>query len=68
MSARSAAVAGGVTRVSLGAQSFNAHVLETLERRASPDTVREAVAKLRAAGVDEIVTRPDMGRARADAQ
>jgi oxygen-independent coproporphyrinogen-3 oxidase len=44
-------VQGGVSRVSLGAQSFSAHVLETLERRASPDTVRGAVATLRDAGV-----------------
>ena len=34
--------AEGVTRVSLGAQSFQPHLLETLERRASPDVVRRA--------------------------
>jgi oxygen-independent coproporphyrinogen-3 oxidase len=44
-------VDGGVSRVSLGAQSFSAHVLETLERRATPETVRGAVAMLRAAGI-----------------
>jgi oxygen-independent coproporphyrinogen-3 oxidase len=44
-------VEGGVDRVSLGAQSFAPHVLEVLERRADPDTVRGAVAMLRAAGV-----------------
>lgn len=44
-------VESGVTRVSLGAQSFTGHVLETLERRATPDTVRAAVATLREAGV-----------------
>ncbi|HEY1481071.1 MAG TPA: radical SAM family heme chaperone HemW [Gaiellales bacterium] len=38
-------------RVSLGAQSFGARELEVLERRATPDTVREAVATLRRAGV-----------------
>jgi oxygen-independent coproporphyrinogen-3 oxidase len=44
-------VEGGVNRVSLGAQSFDPVVLATLERRASPDVVRAAVATLRAAGV-----------------
>jgi oxygen-independent coproporphyrinogen-3 oxidase len=38
-------------RVSLGAQSFNPRHLATLERLATPDTVRDAVATLRAAGV-----------------
>jgi putative oxygen-independent coproporphyrinogen III oxidase len=38
-------------RVSLGAQSFGAAELAVLERRADPDTVRTAVARLRAAGV-----------------
>ena len=38
-------------RVSLGAQSFAPELLATLERRARPETVREAVATLRAAGV-----------------
>jgi oxygen-independent coproporphyrinogen-3 oxidase len=47
-------VEGGVSRVSLGAQSFNAHVLETLERRATPDTVRAAVATLRGAGIERL--------------
>ena len=41
---------GGVTRVSLGAQSLRPHLLETLERRAQPETVTAAVALLRAAG------------------
>jgi oxygen-independent coproporphyrinogen-3 oxidase len=40
----------GVTRISLGAQSFQRHLLETLERRAVPETVAAAVATLRAAG------------------
>ncbi|MCW2949958.1 MAG: hemN, partial [Thermoleophilia bacterium] len=47
-------VAGGVQRVSLGAQSFSPHVLATLERRAVPDTVRRAVATLRDAGADHL--------------
>ena len=44
----------GVNRISLGAQSFQPHLLETLERRATPDTVRRAVAVLRAAGCDNV--------------
>jgi putative oxygen-independent coproporphyrinogen III oxidase len=46
--------AGGVTRVSVGAQSFRPHLLETLERRATPDAVRSAVYALRDAGFDNI--------------
>jgi oxygen-independent coproporphyrinogen III oxidase len=38
-------------RVSLGAQSFGARELAVLERRATPDTVRGAVATLRRGGV-----------------
>jgi oxygen-independent coproporphyrinogen III oxidase len=41
---------GGVTRVSLGAQSFQPHLLRTLERRAAPETVCRAFGTLRAAG------------------
>jgi oxygen-independent coproporphyrinogen-3 oxidase len=44
----------GVTRVSLGAQSFQPHLLERLERRAGPDQVRRAVAVLRRAGFDNL--------------
>ena len=44
----------GVTRVSLGAQSFRPHLLETLERRATPIVVRAAVYALRDAGFDNI--------------
>jgi oxygen-independent coproporphyrinogen-3 oxidase len=44
----------GVDRVSLGAQSFQAHLLEVLERRARPDDVRRAVATLREAGFDNV--------------
>jgi oxygen-independent coproporphyrinogen-3 oxidase len=46
--------AGGVTRVSLGAQSFRPHLLATLERRAGPDVVRRAVYRLRDASFDNI--------------
>ncbi|HEX5028419.1 MAG TPA: radical SAM family heme chaperone HemW [Gaiellaceae bacterium] len=46
--------AGGVTRVSLGAQSFEPRLLDVLERSASPDDVRRAVSTLRAAGVDNV--------------
>ena len=44
----------GIDRVSLGAQSFQPHLLEMLERRASPDQVRGAVGTLRAAGFDNV--------------
>jgi putative oxygen-independent coproporphyrinogen III oxidase len=44
----------GVTRISLGAQSFRAHLLETLERRATPESVRGAVHTLRDASFDNI--------------
>ena len=47
-------VEGGVNRVSLGAQSFQPHLLEVLERRAQPDDVRRAVYLLRDAGLDNI--------------
>jgi oxygen-independent coproporphyrinogen-3 oxidase len=43
-----------VNRVSLGAQSFQAHLLDVLERRASPDDVRRAVHLLRDAGFDNV--------------
>jgi oxygen-independent coproporphyrinogen-3 oxidase len=46
--------AHGVTRVSLGAQSFQPHLLHVLERQASPDHVRRAVRALRDAGFDNI--------------
>ena len=45
---------GGVTRVSLGVQSFRPHLLATLERLAGPDTVRAAFYHLRDAGFDNI--------------
>jgi oxygen-independent coproporphyrinogen-3 oxidase len=44
----------GVTRVSVGAQSFQPRLLEVLERRASPADVRRAVHTLRDAGFDNI--------------
>ena len=44
----------GVTRVSLGAQSFQPRLLDVLERRASPDDVRRAVHTLREAGFDNV--------------
>jgi oxygen-independent coproporphyrinogen-3 oxidase len=44
----------GVKRVSLGAQSFRPHLLETLERLASPEAVRRAFYHLRDAGFDNI--------------
>jgi putative oxygen-independent coproporphyrinogen III oxidase len=44
----------GVTRVSLGAQSFSAELLQVLERRAGPDDVRRAVHHLRDASIDNI--------------
>ena len=42
--------AHGVSRVSLGAQSFSARLLSVLERQATPDDVRRAVHTLRDAG------------------
>jgi oxygen-independent coproporphyrinogen-3 oxidase len=45
---------GGVTRVSLGAQSFGAAELAVLERRARPETVRAAFRTLREAGFDNL--------------
>jgi oxygen-independent coproporphyrinogen-3 oxidase len=44
----------GVNRVSLGAQSFRPHLLEVLERVASPDDVRRAAHTLRDAEFDNI--------------
>jgi oxygen-independent coproporphyrinogen-3 oxidase len=45
---------GGVTRVSLGAQSFRPGLLAVLERRAGPADVRAAYYHLRDAGCDNI--------------
>ncbi len=44
----------GVNRVSLGAQTFEPRLLEVLERRATPDTVRAAFGTLREAGFDNV--------------
>jgi oxygen-independent coproporphyrinogen-3 oxidase len=44
----------GVTRISLGAQSFQPHLLAVLERRATPDVVRGAFYHLRDADFDNI--------------
>ena len=44
----------GVNRVSLGAQSFQPHLLETLERRAGPGMVKSAAGLLRDAGFDNV--------------
>jgi oxygen-independent coproporphyrinogen-3 oxidase len=46
--------AAGVTRVSLGAQSFTPRLLEVLERRAGPGDVRRAFYHLRDANFDNI--------------
>jgi len=46
--------AAGVTRVSLGAQSFRPELLRVLERVAGPDDVRHAVHHLRDAQFDNI--------------
>jgi oxygen-independent coproporphyrinogen-3 oxidase len=45
---------GGITRVSLGAQTFAPRLLRTLERLAGPDDVRRAVQTLRDASFDNI--------------
>jgi oxygen-independent coproporphyrinogen-3 oxidase len=44
----------GVTRISLGAQTFAPELLRVLERVAGPDDVRRAVHHLRDAGFDNI--------------
>ena len=44
----------GVTRVSLGAQTFRPELLRVLERVAGPDDVRGAVHHLRDAGFDNV--------------
>jgi oxygen-independent coproporphyrinogen-3 oxidase len=44
----------GVTRVSLGIQSFAPHVLETLGREHSPAEAAEAVGILRSAGISSV--------------
>jgi oxygen-independent coproporphyrinogen III oxidase len=46
--------AAGVNRVSLGAQTFQPHLLEVLERRATPADVERAFGRLRGAGFDNL--------------
>ena len=46
--------ASGVTRVSMGAQSFAPSVLTTLERGHTPERPLEAVAQARAGGIGEV--------------
>jgi oxygen-independent coproporphyrinogen-3 oxidase len=43
-----------VTRVSIGAQTFHMHLLDVLERRATPDDVKRAVYIVRDAGLDNV--------------
>jgi oxygen-independent coproporphyrinogen-3 oxidase len=45
---------GGVTRVSLGAQSFRPRLLQVLERKAGPEDVRRAFRVLREAAFDNL--------------
>jgi oxygen-independent coproporphyrinogen-3 oxidase len=45
---------GGVTRVSLGAQTFAPRLLDVLERVAGPDDIRRAMHTLRDVGCDNI--------------
>ncbi len=47
-------VAAGVTRLSMGAQSFAPHVLTTLERGHDAERPIEAVAMARRAGIDQV--------------
>ncbi|MFN2557241.1 MAG: radical SAM family heme chaperone HemW [Nitriliruptorales bacterium] len=47
-------VAAGVNRLSIGAQSFSAHVLTTLERRHDPERPLVAVAAAREAGLKNV--------------
>jgi len=45
---------GGVTRVSLGAQSFDPHVLRWMHRSHSADQIPRAVEAVRSAGIPEL--------------
>jgi putative oxygen-independent coproporphyrinogen III oxidase len=49
-----ALAAAGVTRISMGAQSFAPHVLATLERQHTVGRPAEAVAQARTAGIPEV--------------
>ena len=44
----------GVTRVSVGVQSFRSHLLDVLDRQAGPEDVRRAVYHLRDAKIDNV--------------
>lgn len=44
----------GVTRISMGAQSFAPHVLDTLERAHGPTRALEAVVQARDAGIEQV--------------
>jgi putative oxygen-independent coproporphyrinogen III oxidase len=46
--------AAGVTRISMGAQSFDASVLATLDRTHRPERTAEAVASVRRAGIEHV--------------
>jgi len=46
--------AAGITRVSVGVQSFVPEEIATLGRRHTPHDVRDAVAAVRAAGIDDV--------------
>ena len=50
----------GVDRVSLGAQSFQPHLLETLERQASPDDVRARRPHAPRCRLRQRLARPDL--------
>jgi oxygen-independent coproporphyrinogen-3 oxidase len=49
-----ALVESGVTRVSMGAQSFQPHLLQALERTHDPASVARAVGHLRTAGIGQV--------------
>ncbi|MDG2201362.1 MAG: radical SAM family heme chaperone HemW [Phycisphaerales bacterium] len=49
-----ALAAGGVNRVSLGAQSFHPERLKTLERQHDPSTVGRSLDRLRQAGIEQL--------------
>ena len=46
--------AGGVNRISMGAQSFNPHHLRTLERRHDPERLPVAADIIRRSGIDRL--------------
>ena len=49
-----ALVAAGVTRVSMGAQSFQPHLLQALERTHDPASVARAIGTLRRTGIGQV--------------